>query len=369
MFLDILGGNKGTQTMRSRSNSVIIHIVCCLAFLSIPLLSPPPDAMGDGLIKGAGHMKDMFGYLIALVFFYACYYYIIPRYYFTRRWGMFTLMLLLGLVVIILLPNLLFFSDMAQYRPHMDMQGPPQGEMPGGVHGPRHRGRSPLLGAFEHNMFRFVVVVSVSLLLKINSSYKKAQQEKSDAEIAFLKAQMNPHFLFNTLNSIYSLAIAKSDATAEAVVKLSGLMRYSISDANRPFVSLSNEIEYISNYIELQRLRLANQVKVQYEIKGDTLGKNIAPFLLIPFAENAFKYGVNPEEDCEINVLVYANETDVELHVSNKKVFIQRNKDTGLSLGIDTTRRRLQMLYPGKYVLHINDTTDTFEVLLKIDLV
>ncbi|RYE24568.1 MAG: histidine kinase [Sphingobacteriales bacterium] len=373
MFFDKLDDRNVIPAMRTKPNIVIIHIVCCLAFLSIPLLSPPPNAMGDGLIKGMGHLKDIFGYSIALVFFYACYYFIIPRYYFSRKWGGFALSLLLGLVVIILLPNLLFFSDMAQHGPPMNMPGrfpnPPPGDMPDmAQHGPHHSGWHPLFGAFEHNMFRFVIVVAVSLLLKINSQYRKAEQEKAETEISFLKAQINPHFLFNTLNSIYSLAITKSDATAEAVVKLSALMRYSISDAIEQFVSLGKEIDYISNYIQLQRLRVADKVKLKYEVTGTPGTKRISPFLLIPFVENAFKYGVNPEEDCEITVLIFIGEDDVELQVFNKKVYVQSSKDTGLALGIDNTRKRLQMLYPSRHQLLVREDFDSFEVRLKITL-
>ena len=130
-------------------------------------------------------------------------------------------------------------------------------------------------------------------MLKINSRLKLAEKEKVNAELSYLKAQINPHFLFNTLNSIYSLAIEKSDYTATAVVKLSSMMRYVITDASHKFVPLEKEINYISNYIELQKLRIDSSIKLMYTVTGDISDKKIAPLVLISFIENAFKYGVN----------------------------------------------------------------------------
>jgi len=187
-------------------------------------------------------------------------------------------------------------------------------------------------------------------------------------EISFLKAQINPHFLFNTLNSIYSLSISKSDAAPDAVVKLSNMMRYSVSEANQNFVSLSKEIEYISNYIELQRLRVTDKIKINYEISGDVEGKQIAPFLLIPFVENAFKHGVNSEEDSDIGIKIDIGSDGLLLKVANKKVTVHIGKDTGIGLGIETTRKRLRLLYPGRHKLDITDNNDSFRILLQIDL-
>ena len=187
-----------------------------------------------------------------------------------------------------------------------------------------------------------------------------------NTEISFLKAQINPHFLFNTLNSIYALTLVRSEHAPDAVVKLSGMMRYAVSEANLSQVSLSKEVSYISNYIELQKLRITDKIVITFEVAGDVEGKNIAPFLLIPFVENAFKYGVNAEENSDIWIKIEINEFDLLMQIENNKVFVRKDKNYGASLGIKNTKKRLQILYPGTHVLKIKDGKYDFIVSLYI---
>src|SRR5690606_3057697 len=112
---------------------------------------------------------------------------------------------------------------------------------------------------------------------------------------------------------------------------------------------------YISNYIDLQKLRTNSRVKIDCEIKGNASGKQIAPFILIPFVENAFKYGINPEQDSDIQVNIWMDKKKVMMGVHNKKVFVRQDKETGTGLGINTTIQRLQLVYPGKHSLTIDD--------------
>ncbi|HRD40256.1 MAG TPA: sensor histidine kinase, partial [Bacteroidia bacterium] len=185
-------------------------------------------------------------------------------------------------------------------------------------------------------------------------------------ELSYLKAQINPHFLFNTLNSIYSLAIQKSDETANAVVKLSGMMRYVLTESQNEFVSLQKELDYINNYIELQKTRLDSTIKLHYTITGTTTGKAIAPLILIPFIENAFKYGVNAEENSEITIEISVNEAAINLFVKNNKVSIRPDPENRSGLGIENTKSRLLLLYPGKHYLNIDDNSASFSVSLSI---
>lgn len=173
--------------------------------------------------------------------------------------------------------------------------GPPgvssEGERPGG---PPHINTLRVI-FFDYGLYMFILVLVCALLLKTNQRWRKLRQEKLETELSYLKAQINPHFLFNTLNSIYALAIEKSDYTATAVVKLSGMMRYIISESHKHFVSLEKEISYINDYIELQKFRLGGTVKIHYSLQGHYPGKEIAPLILITFVENAFKYGLTPK--------------------------------------------------------------------------
>jgi len=347
------------QEMKNKATQILVHTVGSLAFLSIPLLSPPPGSGNFSSIIHNGHFwQDMFGFIITLLFFYAAYYLLIPRYFFTGKYLQFVAWCLIGFVLITWLPNLL---RVMQPRPYMSgrfRHGPPAEGM----------GYLFLLGHIAHNFLRFAVVLSIALVLKINSRLKKTQREKMQTEISFLKAQINPHFLFNTLNSIYSLTLSKSDDAPKAVIKLSGIMRYAISEANHDYVPLEKELDYISNYIELQKLRLTPKVKLAYHVAAHTGNLQIAPFLLIPFIENAFKYGVNSEENSSIQVNIEVKDSQVHLYVYNNKVYVQKHNTFATGIGITNTRIRLGMLYTGKYTLDIDDEPDDFKVSLKIDL-
>ena len=223
---------------------------------------------------------------------------------------------------------------------------------------------------FEYimNVFPFLLMIFFSLMIRINDRLKQTEKEKTMATLSYLKAQINPHFLFNTLNSIYSLAIEKSDYTATAIVKLSGMMRYVISETNSDFVSLDKEITYITDYIDLQKVRLGNTINLSFSIKGSYAGKQIAPFILIPFVENAFKHGVNPEENSSIVISIEIKENEIILIVNNNKVNINKSKEIESGLGIRNTRNRLQLLYPANHSLIINDDNKEFKVYLQISI-
>lgn len=194
------------------------------------------------------------------------------------------------------------------------------------------------------------------------------EEAKMKAEVSYLRAQINPHFLFNTLNSIYSLSIKKSDYTSEAIVKLSNMMRYVMSDANRDFVSLEDELNYIGSYIDLQKLRLNSKVKIDTKISEESYGLRIAPLILIPFIENIFKHGVNTEEDCFLKIWIDVNMRELSLFIENKKVNAQKPCLDRSGLGIENSRQRLQLLYPEHHKLEIDETSEKYSVTLKIVL-
>jgi LytS/YehU family sensor histidine kinase len=221
---------------------------------------------------------------------------------------------------------------------------------------------------FDYSLYMFVIVLFCALLLKTNQRWRKLQQEQLETELSYLKAQINPHFLFNTLNSIYSLAIEKSDYTATAVVKLSGMMRYIISESHKNFVSLEKEVNYINDYVELQKFRLGDTVDIQYSLQGNYYGKEIAPLILITFVENAFKYGVNPEQHSKILAVIHIEDDRLILKVENNKVTTLQDKAEAPGLGISNTRNRLEMLYPRKHQLHIDDGAEQFKIHLEIML-
>lgn len=237
------------------------------------------------------------------------------------------------------------------------------------VNQPEHMGRPPLLLVFMNKkLYLFLFVFSASLFLRIRQHLKVIQQEKTTSELSFLKAQINPHFLFNTLNSIYSLSLQKSDDAPQAIVKLSSMMRYVLKETKDDYVALDNELNYVRDYVELQKLRIDKKVKFNFEIERNDHDQKIAPLILIPFIENAFKYGVNSEENSAISIKITVDGMQLILVSHNNKVKNMFAQNLSTNLGIENTRKRLELLYPGKHKLDIKDLEKEFIVNLVLDL-
>lgn len=214
---------------------------------------------------------------------------------------------------------------------------------------------------------------AVSTCIKLVAEWYKSEKERTivasqklTSELSFLKAQLNPHFLFNTLNSIYSLANKKSDDTTIAIVTLSELMRYMIYETNEEFISLEKEIDYIKNYISLQLLRLKNSSGVKIKIHGN-LDYKIEPLLLISFIENAFKYGTDYKGRTAISIKISTSNDALHLEVYNL-CSLQNTIDKNAGIGLENIKNRLNLLYPNSHTLEVTNTKKSFQVNLKIKL-
>ncbi|MDD4107599.1 MAG: histidine kinase [Prolixibacteraceae bacterium] len=224
------------------------------------------------------------------------------------------------------------------------------------------------------NELRMVVITGIySVLIRFMIKMFETQKLKNElihqrqaSELALLRSQINPHFLFNTLNNIYSLVYHKSAEAPEAVMKFSSIMRYVLYDAPSEKVLLEKEIEYLRSYIELQELRFKKTGLVSLNIEGATEGITIAPMLLITFVENAFKHGCKNRQPGIVITLKMEN-GDIRFEVCN---YINRNKKTLEELysgiGLSNLKRRLELIYAGKYNLDINEDNDQFKVNLII---
>jgi hypothetical protein len=334
------------------SNQVWLHIAGIVLFLSMPILFSPDLFNALSLFEVPPFQREFITYLLMVVFFYASYLFLIPDLYFKRKYLLFALATILFLVIIALIPGMII-----PRVPH------PQMSIPGNIHPPVKRGGHFFFG---HNLVFSLAILFLAFTLKMNNRWKQSQKEKLDAELSYLKAQINPHFLFNTLNSIYSLAIEQSDRTASAIVKLSGMMRYAISEVHQDYVSLQKEITYITDYIELQKLRIPDSVNIAYTLNVDSMGKQIAPLILIPFIENAFKFGVNAELDSQITIHMDVQASHLLLFVRNNKVNDAVEKN---GVGILNSKSRLELLYPGKHELTIQQDEHQYTVTLKLFLV
>ncbi len=194
------------------------------------------------------------------------------------------------------------------------------------------------------------------------------EKEQVKTELAFLKQQINPHFLFNSLNSIYSLAITQSEFTTDAILKLSSILRYVLYESEKGKVNLSDELVIIQNYIDLQKLRITEKVKVTYNVEGTVDSHKIEPFILIPLIENAFKYGVDNINESFIDIDIRLKDNQLNFNIENKITpNFKKSEDSGI--GLRNINRRLELLYPEQYSFDWKEKDQVFYVSLEINLV
>ncbi|WP_319503527.1 histidine kinase [uncultured Draconibacterium sp.] len=218
----------------------------------------------------------------------------------------------------------------------------------------------------------FAIYLFISGLLHLARGYFRAEElekEKSQAELKALKSQINPHFLFNSLNSIYSMARKESKEVPEKIVQLSDLMRHIIYDSDADFIALEKELEMLQNYIDMQNLR-SGKNKIEFNTIGDIKGKKIAPLLFLPFVENGFKHGMKGgANDAFVNIKVEVADKVLHFEVENSKgKAIDPLSAKYHGIGIDNVKKRLEMIYPNQHKLKILDNKETFKVLLKVQL-
>lgn len=219
----------------------------------------------------------------------------------------------------------------------------------------------------------FVVYISLTSLLRLARGWFRLQEmetEKTETELKALRSQINPHFLFNSLNSIYSLARKNSDLVPGKVVQLSDLMRHVIYESDTDAIPLEKEIEMIRNYIELQNLRTPDSEKIKLEVFGDLKGKKIAPLLFLPFVENSFKHGLKGGGNMVfVSINIRVQEKSLLFEIENSKGINKEIKEEKYKgIGIENVRKRLNLIYPGKYSLDILEDEKTFKVTLNLQL-
>jgi two-component system, LytTR family, sensor histidine kinase AlgZ len=225
-----------------------------------------------------------------------------------------------------------------------------------------------VLGTFFIVLFVAMIRFAVDWFA-FESKKKEVENEKLAAELNFLKAQINPHFLFNTLNNLYFLAYSQSPNTTEVIEKLSKMMRYMIYESNHAQVPLSKEIEYMQNYISLERLRLNNEIPVCFEVKGNPDQVMIVPLILITFLENAFKHGVSANNPgAWVKIKIQTTDEGLVYTVENSKLPFNAEPLEKSGIGLQNVRRRLDLIYPGRYRLEVENHPDRYAVLLNLRL-
>ena len=337
-----------TPGLRSKSYTLMIHVLVWVAFLLVPLIFIESATGRERFM-----LMGWFQQILMAAYFYYNFLYLIPHFLLRKKIWPYFLMLLLGLLAISSV-NVIFAFATSGLIEH---------------HHPFNFWRTFFI-PFYPAMMAFALSSAVRITMewfKNERQKKEMEAEKLASELAFLKSQVNPHFLFNILNNICSLARKKSDETENAIIKLSQIMRYMLQDSKDEKVSLEKEVEYLQSYIELQRLRLPEVVIIDFTTEGRPELFSIEPLLLIPFVENAFKHGVSYQDISEIKIRLICRGQAISFSVANH---IAKHRDVGIEqgsgIGLKNVTRRLELLYPGKHQLHISDTGNQYNVQLDI---
>lgn len=293
---------------------------------------------------------------------YVVLYLLLPRYFMKKRIVVFSVLFVITLIFAAFFQRLFYYSLV---NPILD---------PG----------SPNEAFFQPNrilktVFGIYPVVVLAAFIKIGKHWyerdresQKLEKEKLEAELKFLKAQIHPHFLFNTLNNLYALTLKKSEKASEVVLKLSHLLDYLLYDCNEWKVAVDKELELIETYISLEKIRYGDRLDISYTIEGNTSGKEIPPMLILPFVENSFKHGTSQQlEQVWLRIDVVVQEDSLLLHVANSKnALSNQNDDQGVKegIGLKNVKRRLDLLFDNSYTLNIADREDSFQVDLSLKL-
>jgi two-component system LytT family sensor kinase len=217
----------------------------------------------------------------------------------------------------------------------------------------------------------YFATISIKVLLKLRDDEKKKEEimkERISTELLYLKQQVNPHFLFNTLNNIYSLSIKNPEITPSAILKVSSILRYTLYKSDNSLALLRDEIEIINAYMDFQKMRFKNNLPVTYDVSGPIDDYKIEPFILLPLIENAFKYGMDNINDSFINIQITIKSEKLKFLISNKKSYTNGINLEHSGIGLKNIKRRLDLVYPDCHELLIVDNDDIFSVCLELPL-
>jgi sensor histidine kinase YesM len=331
-----------------------IHVIAWGLLLMVPFMSTYQVIKSFGLADNISSLVPIsILSLFLIVIFYFNYFVLIPKFLLLKKYLIYIITLVLSIVIAFVLS--VAFFNLFDFNPdNIASINPALTKI------------EPIIRA--NTFLMLIISILASISLTVNNHLRQLEKEKLVAQISSLKSQINPHFLFNTLNNIYATAIDASPQTADMVDKLSEMMRYTMKESQNDFVPLEDEINYLNNYIELQKLRLESLVKFDYSVEGDFTEFQIAPMLLISFIENAFKHGVNSEQNSYIRINIKVNGSELHFLVTNNKVKTQVNTSEHNGLGIENTKHRLSLIYPSRHLLTIKETENDYYVSLHINL-
>jgi two-component system, LytTR family, sensor kinase len=340
-----------------KSLKIVLHAVFWLYFFGWKELA---GALFFGKTKyNIDYFLDPFmisHYILFPLTFYFNYFFIMPRFYKNRQIGktwLAWILLLFAFITVRYLVQEVWFWHWLGIKNYFD-------------------GTTLAYYAFDNLYYGGILIVMSTLFWFIEDNVQSQNErmvlleEKKAAQLAFLKNQVNPHFIFNTLNNIYSLVSSKSDQALPSIEKLSQLMRYMYKESDATLVSLQDEMAYIDSFIDLQTIRFSNKESVVYQFDGIIGTQKIAPLLLIPFIENMFKHGILNQVDKPLKIMITLS--NGVLHLTTSNYVNTFHKDLSSGIGLANVKKRLQLLYPDKHVLQIEANDITYTTQLQITL-
>jgi two-component system LytT family sensor kinase len=337
--------------MRSRRLAIIFQICFWSLFLLLQMVMS-----SNFLSFKASLLFSVVNLILATTVFYMNGLWLFPAFFEKKRYGLY---ILFNLVALVLLSHIFFRIEGQLMQNFRIIEDAPMSLPP----------------YFQYiRIFSLLTAVNLislifSLIYKVRSqelTEKQLSEEKLHTEVSLLKAQINPHFIFNSLNNIYSLAYSKSEQTPEAVLKLSHMLRYVYYDCSRDEVTLGAELEYIKNYIAFQQMKSPQKQNIILESDGINESFRIAPMLFIPFVENSFKYSkIEDQQDARVEIKLATSGNELFFKITNTHP--ENGLSSGSGMGIENVRSRLALTYPGKHELKVRDENNTFEVVMKID--
>lgn len=397
-----MGKDKGT-----RNYTWLLHIAIWVVLFGMPFFSPRP---GHPLHGGVDYSRFAVPLVSFFIVFYVNYFFLIKKYLYEKRLTGFILWNIL-LVALAGLAVHLFFRNgfppvQDSFRPGFEDGGPggPGGPAsgtgtpdfgPGGPGGPTggtgspdfgprrpgprsigrlgHRPWLDSMGFISRNVIIYLGVIGLAVAVRMTERWyrdekKRDEMEKAatEAELVALKSQVNPHFLFNTLNNIYSLIQIDQDKAQEAVHDLSGMLRYVLYDSEKPSVPLSKETGFLKDYIKLMSMRCSSNVSLDVSLPETDSDKHVAPLLFIPLVENAFKHGISTSEPSSIKIELKEEGEYVSFLVENTSFPKNDSDRSGSGIGVKNLQRRLDMLYPGQHSFEYGESFGLYRSFLKI---
>jgi hypothetical protein len=333
------------SSIKLNKMKIIQHVAAWMVFVIIQFIqfnafNPLPETLNNN----SKYIAFFFSNTLLILFYYLNYYYAFPKLLFNNK--------KLSYVIFACFYLSLFFLLFLNFPDYIIIT--------------EKVARHPFLFLIIFIVIRLILIFFVSYTFY--NQKRKIEEEKNNLknEIYSLRSQINPHFLFNTLNNIYALSLIKSDLAGESIIKLSSIMRYMIKEQLNDLIPIRNEIDYINSYIELEKLRLPNTVNLDINFEGDFNRNKIAPLIFLPFIENVFKHGVSSEESSIVKIKITVSDDTFWLLVQNTKVKTSIKEFSGF--GINNVKKRLNLIYPNNHELEIRNEDASYIVNLKLNL-